>query len=491
MSLPSPRPSPPRGEGDSFADTVRDFAKRNLRSLEIDREHTIPPAVLSGLAELGLFGVTLPTEWGGAGLSAVDATRVIIALAEADRSVATTVGLHLGLGTRGLVAWGTRAQQEKWLPRLAAGEAIAAFATTEPEAGSDLSALKSVAAAGPDGALRLSGTKLYVTNGGFASVLTVTASTPGLGGAARGTSLLLIDPKTSGVLRQPEERKLGLRGSSTTAFIFDDVTLPPDAVLGEPGQGAAQLAHVLSWGRMLLSAGCVGTAHRALRAALDHVHQRRQFMRALVQQEVVQHQLARASAIAFGMSSLVEVAASAEHDWDLLSRLTTSSKVFCSEAAFELADLAIQLHGGSGYIEDTGMAVLMRDARVTRIFEGANDVLLTHAGLMELTQPATPPPDEALAPLWRAVAARRDAMKGASKGLSVRALNRKAEQHALGQAVGGRDAATAATTLARTPLEHAAAAVLRDEALAHAAAHPLPAGPTAVLVQSLLEGVLP
>ena len=141
--------------------SIRDFARSNIRSLEIDREHTIPPAVLRGLGELGLFGVTLPLEWGGAGLSALDATRVVIALAEADRSVATTIGLHLGLGTRALVAWGTRAQQEKWLPSLATGEAIAAFATTEPEAGSDLSALKAVAAAGPDGRLHLSGTKLW------------------------------------------------------------------------------------------------------------------------------------------------------------------------------------------------------------------------------------------------------------------------------------------------------------------------------------------
>lgn len=466
--------------------SIRDFARSNIRSLEIDREHTIPPAVLRGLGELGLFGVTLPLEWGGAGLPALDATRVVIALAEADRSVATTIGLHLGLGTRALVAWGTRAQQEKWLPPLATGEAIAAFATTEPEAGSDLSALKAVAAAGPDGRLHLSGTKLYVTNAAFASLLTVTASTPGLGGAARGTSLLLVDPKAPGANIQPEERKLGLRGSSTRAFIFEDVTLGPDAVLGEPGQGASQLAHVLSWGRLLLSAGCVGTARTALKASLAHVHHRRQFQRALIQQEVVQHHLARASAVAFGMSALVETAASAENDWELLARLTTSSKVFCSEGGFEIADLAIQLHGGAGYIEDTGMAVLMRDARVTRIFEGANDVLLTHAGLMELTQPAKPPSEALLAPLWRAVTARREAM-----GTGLRTLNKRAWQHSLGWAVVWRDAATAATLRAKTPLEQASASLLREEAIALAATPHWPTGPTAVLCAALLEGVLP
>ncbi|MDP3155789.1 MAG: acyl-CoA dehydrogenase family protein [Archangium sp.] len=470
-------------------ESIRAFARRHVRPLEIDQQHSIPREVLWGLAELGLFGATLPREWGGAGLSALQTIRVVTALAEVDRSVATTVGLHLGLGTRGLVAWGTRAQQERWLPPLASGEAIAAFATTEPNAGSDLSALQCLAQPAPDGTLQLFGTKLYVTNGGFASLLTVTASTPGMGGAERGTSLLLIDPKTPGVARQREERKLGLRGSSTTAFIFDQVAVPNDAVLGEPGQGASYLAHVLSWGRLLLSAGCVGTARAALDAALAHVHHRRQFHRALVQQEVVQRALARAGAIAYGMEALVRTAAAAEHDWDLLSRLTTSAKVFCSEGAFELADLSLQLHGGSGFIEDTGIALLMRDARVTRIFEGANDVLLTHAGVLELTQPAAVPTDASLSGLWSAVALRRNVLQCEAKG--VRALNRRAAQHALGRAVIWRDAATAATSLARTPLERAAAALLCDEALNVAMAPDLPAVPTHLIVAALLEGVFP
>ncbi len=463
--------------------SVREFAKANIRPLEIDQAHSIPREVLEGLAELGLFGLTLPTEFGGAGLSALDAARVVTALAEVDRSVATTVGLHLGLGTRGLVAWGTRTQQERWLPSLSSGQCIAAFATTEPNAGSDLSALEATAKSNSNGALTFNGTKLFVTNGGFASLLTVTASTPGLGGAARGSSLLLIDPKSPGVQRQREERKLGLRGSSTTAFTFDDVEVKNDQVLGEPGQGATQLSHVLSWGRLLLSAGCVGTARAALTATLAHAHHRRQFRRALMEQEVVQQQLARASARLFGMTALVRTAAAAEHDWAQLSRLTTSAKIFCSEGAFALADLAIQLHGGSGFIEDTGMALLLRDSRVTRIFEGANDVLRSHAGLMELGLPVTAPQDEALVPLWNAVAARREGGGG-----GIRAVLRRSEQHALGEAIVWRDAASAATTLARTPFERSAAALLRDEATA-IANHPLPNHvDTGVIAASLLEG---
>ncbi len=471
--------------------SVRDYARRHIHALDIDRDHHIPTEILRGLAELGLFGITLSPDFGGSGLTALDATQVIIALAQADRSIATTVGLHLGLGTRGLVAWGTRAQHERWLPALASGEAIAAFATTEPNSGSDLSALECQAKPVDGGTLTLNGNKLYVTNGGFASLLTVTAATPGLGGAARGTSLFLVDPKLRGVVRQPEERKLGLRGSSTTAFAFDDVALPADALLGEAGQGPGYLAHVLSWGRLLLSSGCVGTARTALAMALEHVHHRTQFRRTLIKQEVVQQQLARAAALSYAMSALVTRAATAEDDHPLLARLTTSAKVFCSENAWEIADLAVQLHGGSGYIEDTGVALLTRDARVTRIFEGANDVLLTHAGLMELTDPSPVARDTALQPVEHAVAERRRALLGDAKSPGIRSLNRKAEQHALGRAVMWRDAALAATAQAITPLEIAAAALVRDEALAVAARVPLAAVPLATLTTALLEGVLP
>ena len=470
---------------DALLRGVKDFTKRHVHALAIDEAHRIPPEVLNGFAELGLFGLTLPPEFGGAGLTALDATRVITTIAQADRSVATTIGLHLGLGTRGLVAWGTPAQHERWLPSLASGEVIAAFATTEPGAGSDLSALQCLAVANGAGQFTVNGNKIYVTNGGLASLLTITAATPGLGGAARGTSLFLVDPKTKGVLRQPEEHKLGLRGSSTTAFVFDETVLPPDALLGEPGQGTAYLHHVLSWGRLLLSAGCVGTATAALEATLLHVHARKQFHRALIKQEVVQQQLARAAAIKYAMSALVAHAAASEDDHAALARLTTSAKVFCSDGAVELADLAIQLHGGAGYIEDTGVAVMLRDARVTRIFEGANDVLLTHAGLMELTEPQPGKPDA----LDGAVEQRRQKILTESPG--VRALNRKVEQHALGKAVVWRDAARAALAQARTPLEAAAAALVRDEAIALAARPALDAPAVTTLTASLLEGVFP
>lgn len=469
--------------------SVREFARRHIDACEIDLQQRIPDSVFFGLKELGLFGCSLPTEWGGAGLSAHSVVRIIALLAETDRSVATTLGLHLGLGTRGLVAFGTASQKERWLPSLATGEAISAFSTTEPNAGSDLSRLETVVTSTSDGQFRLSGSKLYVTNGGFASLLTVAASSPGLGNSATGTSLLLVEPTAAGVHRQSEERKLGLKGSSTTGFIFDDVALTPDAMLGKPGEGTTSLKHILSWGRLLLSAGCVGTARSAFRAALNQTHHRRQFRKALIQQPVVQQQLAWSNAVLWGMTALVDSAAQAERHWPTLARLTTSAKVFCSEGAWGVVDTALQLHGGSGYIEDVGLALLLRDSRVTRIFEGANDVLLTHAGLMELTEPQPAPSSTTeVASMWRDVEMQRDALKGNASQLSLRCLGLHAQHHALGQSVVWRDAAAAATRQAVTREEKAAASLLCQHAsvLARRTPHVAVAAPE--LVASLLEG---
>lgn len=441
-------PPPPHQDGaheeiaTALVRTVHDFAGSSIDALKIDREHKIPPVVLEGLAELGLFGVTLPEAFGGSALPATTACRVVAALAEHDRSVATTVGLHLGLGTRGLVAFGGKPAQERFLPKCATGEHIAAFATTESGAGSDLSAIATKGTVEGE-LLRLNGQKIYVTNGGLAGVLTATVSTPGLGDAARGTSVVVMSTSTPGCERLAEENKLGLRGSSTITIALDDARIPLDQVLGTPGKGLEHLAHILSWGRLLLSAGCVGTSRMALRRAVVHVEERKQFGRALIAQEVVQRQLGWMAARLLLMRALVEAAARAEHDWFALARLTSSSKVLCSEGAWQVCDLALQLHGGCGYIEDTGIALPLRDARVPRIFEGANDVLLTHLGLMELSK--AEPVEGARTPLPALVGAYRSEL---TKKYGLRVMGKKAEQHRLGLAVAWRDAAEATAALA-------------------------------------------
>lgn len=370
----------PSEELASLRSSVERFARAEIRPAEIDREARIPTRVLSGLAELGVFSLSIPEEWGGAGCSLGEVCGMVTALARIDRSVATTVGLHLGLGTRGLVAFGSDDLRSAWLPELAAGRKLAAFAATEAGAGSDLAAISTRAVETAPGRLRIDGSKIYVTNGGIARVFTIVAATPGLGGARRGHSLILLERGDRGLAAQGEEHKLGLRGSSTCSLHFDAVEVPIGRVIGAPGRGMEQLGHILAWGRTAMSAGCVGAAQEALRATLEHTATRRQFGRPLAAFEVVQEQLAGMSALVFAMEALVEQTCALEASHGELAARSRAAKIFCSEADWEICDLAVQLHGGQGFIEETGLPMLLRDARITRIFEGANDVLLVAHG---------------------------------------------------------------------------------------------------------------
>jgi hypothetical protein len=231
----------------------------------------------------------------------------------------------------------------------------------------------------------VSGEKLYVTNGGLAQIFTMLAETPGLGGRRRSYSLLWLD-RDDGLSIGVEEDKLGLRGSSTTAVHLDDLCVGSDRIIGEPGHGMEQVAHVLAWGRTVMAAGCIGSATSALHIATRHVHQRVQFGKTLAQQAVVQEQLADAAALHFAMAAMVQHTTSASTDAELEHR-SLATKVLCSEGGWQICDRAIQLYGGGGYIEHTGLPLLLRDARITRIFEGANDVLISLLGTLSATQP--------------------------------------------------------------------------------------------------------
>lgn len=459
--------APEEDVSDALNRELERFCRDFVDARAIDAACRIPPSLLEGLAELGVFGLTLPSDVGGAGLGLWEACRAVEVLARVDRSVAVSVGLHLGLGTRGLVRFGTAAQLTKYGPELAAGARLAAFSTTEPGAGSDLTALRTTLRKDGDG-LVLDGEKSYVTNGGFAGLFTVAAASPGLGGAPRGQSLVLVEKEDAGFLVEREEHKLGLKGSSTTGLRFEGVRLPAERLLGEPGQGAKALQHILSWGRTLMSAGCRGAAHAALEAAKTHVETRHQFGKPLGAQEVVQDRLERLATRAFAMDALVHATASAS-DEEHLARLSLATKVFCSEGAWLVADEAIQLHGALGFIEDTGLALVLRDVRVTRIFEGANDVLLTHLGASELTSPL--PIGGASAGLERAY---KDLLTEVLSTHKVRVFRMPRILHAVGTAAQVVFAARASLARARSLLDESArrfaVAVERDafEAIADA-----------------------
>ena len=368
-----------------FAPFIKELDRfmQRVDPLQLDRDKRIPPQFLRDLAELGVFGVTLPQDHGGAELGLTGACHVIDALARRDRAIATTVGLHLGLGTRGLVAFGSADQKARYLPDLASGKTIAAFATTEPQAGSDLTHLRTRATIDdrrPASRLRLTGEKTFVTNGGLAGLYTLTAAT-----SDTARALVLVERTDDGLTIGREENKLGLRGSSTTSLHLE-CDLPLERLI--PDSDHDHLGHILAWGRTAMAAGCAGTAHAALSLTRRHVESRHQFGRPLASQPVVQDQLATMAAYLSATRALVALTANLADQADpLLEPLSLAAKVFASEADWLICDLAVQLHGGGGYIEDTGVALLLRDARITRIFEGANDVLLTRLGQLELTRP--------------------------------------------------------------------------------------------------------
>jgi alkylation response protein AidB-like acyl-CoA dehydrogenase len=364
---------------------VSRFLRANVDGYAIDRQGEIPLEVRAGLASLGLFGMTLPIEYGGAGLSLGAACRVVAEIARVDRSVAIMIGLHAGLGTRGLVERGAASLRARWLPRLASGESIASFGATEPGAGSALTAIRTTGRL-VNGHIELEGEKSYVTNGGFAGLFTVLVRTPGLGGD-RAHSLVCVPADTPGVRRGLEEDKLGIRGSSTVPVTFDRVRVPLDHVLGEPGRGLDYAHGLLAWGRTLMSAGCVGAARGALDATLEYVRQRRQFGSAIGDFAATRAHVAWMATRLHAMESLVRAVSAAQAAGKPIEAESTIAKVFCSEAAFEVCDRAVQLHGALGFLEPTGVARILRDTRITRIFEGANDVLLLRIGTAALGDP--------------------------------------------------------------------------------------------------------
>jgi len=332
-------------------------------------------------------------------------------------------------------------------------------------------------------------------------VFTLLVATPGLGGHRRGHCLVWVHADDPGLSLGAKEDKLGLRGSSTRSIYLDNVRVPIDRIIGEPGLGMQQAHHVLAWGRTAMAAGCTGAAAEALSRTLDHVRERRQFGRALYQLAVVREQLADMSARLYAMNSLVQHTASVGEDREALARRSTATKVFCSDGDWAIADLAVQLHGGSGFIEETGMPLLLRDARITRIFEGANDVLRTHLGAIEAVEAG---PTAMLAgrfdddPLAAGADVQTIAVAALRRGLldshGAGLVRDKRLLHRLGSAVILREATNASairalvegTPGARAHAEHWQTLSRRE--LEDLARTPAPMGPMDTLLESRFDG---
>jgi len=336
-----------------------------------DREERFPQEGLDGLVRDGWIGLTLPEEYGGGGADPLTYCLVIEELGRGDANVRSILSVHLGLVGGSIVRWGNDEQKQQWLPKMAAGEALGCFCLTEPNHGSNPAELQATAVKEGD-SYRINGSKIFITNGDIAGVALVMARTGGPG--ARGVSAFLVPTDTDGFNPKPIHGKLGLRSCDTAEIALDDVVVPAAALLGNEGDGIKVALSALDDGRMSLAASCTGLAQAAVDAMVDYAKEREQFGRPIAGFQLVQELIA---------DSAVETEAARMMTWrvaDLKTRgekYTTAAsmaKYYASEVCVRAANNAVQVHGGYGYVDEFVVGKLLRDARVTTLYEGTSQV---------------------------------------------------------------------------------------------------------------------
>ncbi len=382
MVFPYPRQS------DEARDTLRlvlesfrDWAKEHLDGAAIDHAATFPVQVVKDLKDLGMLGLTVPEEYGGAGLPLTSYCRVMEEVCRYCASTCTIVGAHLGIGSKGILLYGSDDQKKRFLPLVAKGELLAAYALTEPTSGSDAASLKTRAVWDPaKDVWVLNGTKRYITNGGHAGLYTVFARTE-IGGKDT-ISAFIVTRDLPGVSTGKEEEKLGLKGSSTTDLYLANVPVPKGNLLGEPGRGFKYAMEILNDGRVSLAAGAVGGAKEMIDRAVEFARQRRQFDRPIAEFEMIRAKIAEMVTGTYAAESMVYLTTGlAERggiDYSIESAL---SKIFSSENAWRVVNHAVQIAGGNGFIREYPYERYLRDCRINMIFEGTNEILRVFVAL--------------------------------------------------------------------------------------------------------------
>jgi acyl-CoA dehydrogenase family protein 9 len=362
--------------------------EKEFRAWDVKGE--MPAAFLDELKSFGLFGVIVPEAHGGLGFGSAAYSRVLQQIATHDGSVALTVGAHSSIGMRGLLLFGTEAQQATWMPRLASGELIAAFCLTEPGAGSDAASIRTNARREGDGWV-LNGEKLWITNGGIAGFYTVFAKTPSGNGDGKAHMTAFIVPRDlPGVSTGPHEDKMGIRASNTTTVHFEDVKLTDQHVLGEVGQGFKAAMKILNAGRSGLGGGCVGGMRTLIKMTARQAKERRQFGRPIAEFGLVKQKLGEMVVDAYATESVVGVVAGlSDQGYEDYAVEAAISKVFATEALWRSADEALQVAGGNGYMREFPYERILRDVRINRIFEGTNEILRLFIALTALNRVGT------------------------------------------------------------------------------------------------------
>ena len=357
-------------------DLLRDFIRHEVMPAEagIDESDEIPARLIEQAKEMGLYGYALPAEYGGLGLSVEQQARLTIELGYTAPAFRSLFGTNNGIAGQVLVMAGTDQQRKQWLPRLASGEVVASFALTEPDAGSDPSRL--VTSARPDGGgWVIDGFKRYITNAPAADVFMVFARTDPQAPPGRGIGVFIVPARVDGVTVAARDHKMGQAGAWTADVAFSGVRVPADALVGEAAQaGYATAMRSLAHGRLIIAAMCVGVAARLIDESVAYAKQRHQGGHAIGEYQLVQAMLADSQTEHLAARALVLDAAAA-YDAGTDRRLAPSAaKYFASEAVGRIADRAVQIHGGSGYIRGIPVERLYRDVRLFRIYEGTSQI---------------------------------------------------------------------------------------------------------------------
>ena len=375
---------------DQLLETVIRFVSQELIPTEaqVAEQNDIPTELIAKMAELGLFGLSIPTSYGGLGLTMEEECLVALELGRASPAFRTVVGTNIGIGSQGLIMDGRADQKDYWLPRLASGDVISSFALTEPDAGSDAGSIRTSAVRDGD-CYRLNGTKRFITNADKAGLFTVMARTDPDSQGSRGVSAFLVPAQTPGLTIGIPEKKMGQHGAHVCDVVLNDAEIPASALLGtEEGKGFVTAMKVLERGRLHISAVCVGIADRLIDESARYAAQRKQFGQAIGEFQLVQGMLADMKTEWYAGRSMVIDAARKK---DLDATVATESsccKYFCSEMVGRVADRAVQIFGGAGYIADYGIERFYRDVRIFRLYEGTSQIqqlIIARNMLRELT----------------------------------------------------------------------------------------------------------
>jgi len=400
--FPYPPPLDRRDPGEArvvrrLVDDLRQMRQEGLIDSErFDEEETIGEDVIRALARAGFLGLSIPKEYGGLGLSMTAYARVFGELSRTDASIAVLVGVHCGLGSKAIVLFGNAEQKARYLPKLARGETLAAYALTEPETGSDAQHVRTTARPSADGSLWiLDGRKLWIGNGHRAGVIATFAQTDVERGGhtVQRPSAFIIRPDMPGFRVERTIRKMGIRGSTQVELVYEHLEVPADHVLGVVGKGFGVAVHVLNGGRLTLAAGCTAGTKEVLKQMTEFAEGRVQFGRPIADFEITQRKMARVASDIYAADAmlgiLTELASSSrDADADDWSLEAACCKVFASEMIWRSADELVQIAGGRGFVKPYPYERWLRDSRINRIFEGTNEILRLFIALNGIQGPA-------------------------------------------------------------------------------------------------------